>query len=70
MFLNIIGFVYSNLISLFIEFKLNLIDRLYNYFHVKSVENIVQSVEKLKNLKLIDCLIIKILFINLQQIKL
>jgi hypothetical protein len=36
-FLDVLGIVYSGFITYFIEFKLNLINRIYNLFHVKSV---------------------------------
>lgn len=45
-FLNILGFVYSNFIILFSELKINIFNRLYNFFNIKSIENIIQVVEK------------------------
>jgi hypothetical protein len=45
-FLNMLGFIYSNFITLFVEFKSNIINRLYNLFHIKSIENVIQVVEK------------------------
>jgi hypothetical protein len=45
-FLNLLGIIYSAFITYFIEFKINLINRIFNLFYIQSVENMVQTIEK------------------------
>lgn len=45
-FLDILGIFYSGFITYFIEFIFNLINKIYNLFNFKSIENIIQNVDK------------------------